>query len=122
MLLNNKRIRHVIDAITSKVVLILGRFTSERKAVLDAIREELRRPDYLPVLFDFQRPDSKDLTGTVSTLTNMAHFIIADLIDPASIPHELAMIIPGTIVPFKQSCLEGPLEYVMFADPRRRHH
>ena len=42
LLLNNERIRHVIDTITSKVVLILGRFTPERKAVLDALREELR--------------------------------------------------------------------------------
>jgi hypothetical protein len=31
----------VIDTITSKAVLILGRFTDERKAVLDALREEL---------------------------------------------------------------------------------
>ena len=31
LLLNNERIRHVIDTITSKVVLILGRFTDQRK-------------------------------------------------------------------------------------------
>jgi hypothetical protein len=43
LLLHNEKIRRVIDTITSKVVLILGRFTPERKAVLDAIREELRR-------------------------------------------------------------------------------
>jgi hypothetical protein len=36
------RIREVIETITSKVVLILGRFTSERKAVLDALRAALR--------------------------------------------------------------------------------
>jgi uncharacterized protein YjbI with pentapeptide repeats len=41
LLLNNQKIRHVIDTITSKVVLVLGRFTPERKAVLDAIRDEL---------------------------------------------------------------------------------
>jgi len=67
LLLNNERIRHVIDTITSKVVLILGRFTDERKAVLEAIRDELRKRDYLPVLFDFQKPDNKDLTRTVHT-------------------------------------------------------
>src|SRR6266487_107129 len=33
LLLNNQKIRDVIDTITSKVVLILGRFTPERKAV-----------------------------------------------------------------------------------------
>jgi Pentapeptide repeats (8 copies) len=70
LLLNNEKVRHVIDTITSKVVLILGRFTEERKAVLDTLREELRRRDYLPVLFDFDKPASKDLTGTVQTLAN----------------------------------------------------
>lgn len=51
LLLDNRKIRNVIDTITSKVVLILGRFTQQRKAILDAIREELRKKDYLPVLF-----------------------------------------------------------------------
>ena len=51
LLLNNQKIRSVIDTITSKVVLILGRFTPERKVVLEAIRDELRKRDYLPVLF-----------------------------------------------------------------------
>src|SRR5215471_5162444 len=41
LLLHNEKIRDVIDTITSKVVLILGRFTPERKAILDAIRDEL---------------------------------------------------------------------------------
>src|SRR5262249_55170805 len=36
LMLNNQKIREVIDTITSKAVLILGRFTDERKAVLDA--------------------------------------------------------------------------------------
>ena len=56
LLLNNEKVRHVIDTITSKVGLILGRFTLERKMILDAIREELRKRDYLPVLFDFEKP------------------------------------------------------------------
>jgi hypothetical protein len=34
LLLDNAKIREVIDTITSKVVLILGRFTPERKAIL----------------------------------------------------------------------------------------
>jgi uncharacterized protein YjbI with pentapeptide repeats len=55
LLLRNERIRQIIDTITSKVVLILGRFTDERKVVLDALREELRQRDYTPVLFDFRQ-------------------------------------------------------------------
>jgi len=94
LLLNNEKIRHVIDTITSKVVLVLGRFTPARKAVLDAIREELRRRDYCPVLFDFDKPVSRDTTETISTLAHMARFVIADITDARSIPQELQRIVP----------------------------
>src|SRR5579859_2450067 len=86
LLLRNDRVRKVIDTMTSKVVLILGRFTPQRKVVLDAVREELRKRDYLPVVFDFEKPSNRDLTETVSTLAHMAKFIIADLTDAKSIP------------------------------------
>jgi uncharacterized protein YjbI with pentapeptide repeats len=122
LLLNNERIRHVIDTITSKVVLILGRFTAERKKVLDSIRTELRKRDYVPILFDFSKPDSKDLTGTVTTLANMARFIIADLTDPSSVPHELATIIPNTAVPVQAILLAGRGKYGMFGDLKGRYH
>src|SRR5205085_4992058 len=99
LLLNNQEIRDVINTITSKIVLILGRFTPERKAVLDALRDELRKRNYTPVLFDFEKPAKRDLTETVSTLAHLARFIIVDLTDPSSAPHEVATIIPQCIVP-----------------------
>jgi len=122
LLLNNQKIRDVIDTITSKVVLILGRFTPERKEVLDSIRDKLRNRDYLPVVFDFEGPASKDLTGTISTLANMARFIIADLTDPNSVPHELATIIPNTVVPIQAIILKGRRAYPMFDDLKKRYH
>jgi Pentapeptide repeats (8 copies) len=122
LLLHNEKIRRVIDTITSKAVLILGRFTPERKAVLDALREELRKRNYLPILFDFDKPASKDLTGTVQTLANMARFIIADLTEPSCIPHELAMLVPSTVVPVQPILLSGQTEYAMFVDLKRRYH
>jgi uncharacterized protein YjbI with pentapeptide repeats len=54
LLLNNPKVRDAIDTITSRVVLILGRFTAERKAVLDRIRDDLGRLGYVPVLFGFR--------------------------------------------------------------------
>ena len=117
LLLRNPEIRDVIDTITSKVVLILGRFTKPRKAVLNAIREELRSRNFVPVLFDFEKPASKDTTGTVETLARMARFIIADLTDPSSIPHELATIVPllrtTPVLPLK---LTGSSGYSMSDD------
>ena len=122
LLLNNKEIREVIDTITSKVVLILGRFTSERKAVLDALREELRKHNYLPVLFDFEKPASRDITETISTLAHLARFIIADLTDPSSIPQELQAIVPTLAVPVQPVLLEGKREYSMFSDFLKTYH
>jgi hypothetical protein len=122
LLLHNQKVRDVIDTIGKKAVLILGRFTPERKAVLDALRDELRKRDYLPILFDFDKPASKDLTGTVQTLANMARFVFADLTDPSSVPHELAMVVPGTVVPVQPVLLEGQPEYAMFVDLKRRYH
>jgi hypothetical protein len=116
LLLHNQKIRDVIDTITSKVVLILGRFTDKRKAVLDALREELRKRDYLPILFDFDVPANRDITETVSLLARMARFIIADLTDPSSIPKELEAIVPSLAVPV-QPLLEGSSgPYAMFKD------
>jgi hypothetical protein len=121
LLLHNAKVRDVIDTITSKAVLILGRFTAERKTVLDALRDQLRKRDYLPILFDFDKPASKDLTGTVQTLANMVRFIVADGTDPKSIPHELATIVPTTIVPVKPILLASEREYAMFGDLQRRY-
>jgi uncharacterized protein YjbI with pentapeptide repeats len=122
LLLNNEKIREVIDTITSKVVLILGRFTPERMAVLEALRHELRQRDYLPILFDFEKPRSKDITGTIMTLASLSRFIIADLTDPNSVPHELATLVPGTIVPLQAILLKGRRAYPMFADLKKRYH
>jgi hypothetical protein len=122
LLLQNEKVRNVIDIITSKVVLILGRFAEERKAVLDAIREELRRLNFVPLLFDFDKPASKDITGTVETLARMARFIIADLTDPSSIPHELTTIVPflrtTPVLPLR---LAGSGGYSMFEDFQRAY-
>ena len=48
MLTNNRKIREVIDTVTSKVVLILGSFHAERKHVLDALHVNLQDRDYVP--------------------------------------------------------------------------
>ena len=115
LLLNNQEIRDVITTITTKVVLILGRFTPERKAILDAIRNELRTQEYVPILFDFDQPGSRDLTATITTLARLAHFVIADLTDARSILQELALIVPALpSVPVQPLLLSSQSENSMF--------
>jgi hypothetical protein len=91
LLLHNEKIREVINTITSKAVLILGRFTDERKAVLDALREELRKRDYLPILFDFEKPRTRNTDETITLLARMARFVVADA---KSVLQELRAIVP----------------------------
>ena len=120
LLLSNQKVRGVIDSITSKVVLILGRFTPQRKAILDAIREQVRRHGYLPVLLDFEKPSSRDLTESVRTLAHMARFVIADITDARSVPQELMAIVPNLpSVPVQPLLLASQQEYGMFDHFRR---
>ena len=121
LLLNNPKIRDVIDTISRKAVLILDRFTAERKRVLDALRDALREHNYLPILFDFEKPSSRDLTETVRTLAHLSRFILADLTDPSSIPQELQAIVPDLEVPVQPLLLEAKREYAMFVDFKKYH-
>ena len=95
LLVHNEKIRDVIDTITSKVVLILGRFSiPERKQVLDALRDELRKRNYAPVVFDFEKPTSRTTDETITLLARMARFVIADISDAKSVLQELRAIVP----------------------------
>lgn len=120
LLLNNSKIRNVIDTVTAKAVLILGRFTDERKKVLDALRDELRNRDYLPILFDFEKPPGRDLTEMISTLAHLSRFIIADVTDAKSIPQELQAIVPNLpSVPVRLIIQKDAAEYSMLPHFKR---
>ena len=95
LLLRNAKVRDVINTIATKAVLILGRFTAERKRVLDALREALRSRGLVPIIFDFERPSPRSTSETVSALAHLAWFVIADLTDPRSVPQELTRIVPS---------------------------
>jgi hypothetical protein len=121
LLLNNSNLRGVIDTITSRAVLILGRFTEERKQVLDAIHKALREEHgFVPILFDFEPSASRNLTETVQLLAGMCRFVIADITDAASIPQELSKIVPNfPSVPVQPIILASKRPYSMFEDWRQ---
>jgi uncharacterized protein YjbI with pentapeptide repeats len=101
LMYDNKKIRTVINSITSKGVLILGRFSpAKRKAVLDGLRDKLREFNLLPIVFDFDRPTDKDYTETVQTLAGMSLFVIADVTSPKSTPLELEATAKQFKIPF----------------------
>jgi hypothetical protein len=97
-------------------VLILGRFSEHRKGILNALRSELRKHDYLPILFDFGPPARRNLTETISTLAHLARFVIADLTEARSVPQELMAVVPRLpsvpVVPILNTSADR--EYAMF--------
>jgi uncharacterized protein YjbI with pentapeptide repeats len=112
---NNRKIRDVIDTISAKAVLILGNFSPERKAVLDRLKDSLRSRKLVPILFDFDKPGSRDLTETISMLAHLSRFVIADLTDAKSLPQELKTIVPHLpSVPVQPVLLESQRGYAMF--------
>jgi hypothetical protein len=121
LLLHNEKIRDVIDTIGEKGVLILGRFTEERKAVLDAIRDRLRELGFVPMMFDFERPTQRDFTGTIKTLAGMSRFVIADITNPRSSPLELQATMPDYMIPFVPIIQEDEEPFAMFRDLKQRY-
>lgn len=122
LLLNNAEIREAIDTIAKKAVLILGRFTPERKSILDALRDELRTLDFLPIVFDFERPTERDFTETIMTLAGLSSFIIADITNPKSSPLELQATVPNYMIPFVPIIQEGEHPFSMFVNLQQRYN
>jgi hypothetical protein len=121
LLLNNAKIRNVVETIGHKGVLILGRFTEERLAVLEAIRGRLRALGFVPVMFDFTRPTQLDFTETVRTLAGLCRFIIADITNPKSSPLELQATMPDYMIPFVPIIQEGETPFAMFQDLQNKY-
>lgn len=121
LLLKNEKIRNVINTIGKKLVLILGRFTEERKAVLDAIRDRLRELGFVPMMFDFEKPTQRDFTETIKTLAGMSRFIIADITNPKSSPLELQATMPDYMIPFVPIIHEDEEPFAMFKDLKQKY-
>jgi uncharacterized protein YjbI with pentapeptide repeats len=123
LILNNEEIRNVINMLSSKSVLILGRFSiPERKAILNALRSKLREYDLLPIVFDFDRPTDKDFTETIKTLAGLCYFVIADITNPKSSPLELQATVPDYQIPFVPIIQEDESPFAMMVDLQKKYN
>ena len=122
LMYENEKVRNVINSITSRAVLILGRFSPpERKVVLDSLRVKLREYNLLPIVFDFERPTDKDFTETIKTLAGMSMFVIADITNPKSSPLELQATVPDYQIPFKPIIQAGEYPFAMMVDLQKKY-
>lgn len=123
LILNNEEIQNAINTFTSKLVLILGRFSPpERKKILDGLRIKLREFDLLPIVFDFERPTDKDFTETVKTLAGLSYFVIADVTNPKSSPLELQATVPDYQIPFVPIIQQGERPFAMMVDLQKKYN
>jgi hypothetical protein len=113
----------ILSRLTERRVLILGRFSKRRLAVLEAIKDHLARhpKGYMPELFTFKRPDSRDLIEAIVSFASLSRFVIADLSEPRSVPQELGAIVPALqSVPIVPIITEGAREFATFSALARK--
>ncbi len=115
LLLEHKKLRDILNSVMEKGVLLLGRFSDGGLELLQAVAAQLRARKYLPMIFDFDRPDNRDYTETVKTLIGLSSFVIVDLSGP-SVPQELYATVPHFDIPFIPILQQGRKEYSMFRD------
>jgi Pentapeptide repeats (8 copies) len=121
LLLHNEKIRDVVDTIGKKAVLLLGRFTEGRMQILERLREKLRSLGFVPMVFNFDKPETKDFTETVRLLANLSHFVIVDITNPRSTPLELQATVPDYMIPFVPILQEGEKPFAMFVDLQNKY-
>ena len=117
LLLKYEKLRDVLNTITKRGVLLLGRFGAGGLELLQGMAEKLLVFNYLPIIFDFDRPENRDYTETVKTLVGLSRFVIVELSGP-SVPQELYATVPHFKIPFVPIMRKGSRHYSMFSDLR----
>ncbi len=101
----------LVRTLTTNMVVILGFFPSYRMAVLNTIRDELRRQGYTPVLFDRERAASprpgdesvveRAYPEMLERLVSLAQFVLLDLTEMSLLPKEWQTLMPSATIPFQ---------------------
>jgi len=89
-MLSSERLGLALDRIAPKVVLILGRFSRDRKPVLDDLRKALTALGWMALVFDFPAP--KGITQTFKVLASLAGWVIADVTEATEVRREITHI------------------------------
>jgi hypothetical protein len=116
---DKRNISRVIQATNESWVLLLGRFT-QGKGPLDALEQELRHRQFVPIIFDFPRPEERDLIETLLLLAGLSGFVIVEITDPKSTPLEMLAIASSYAVPIVPiMSAETGEEFGMFSGLRK---
>jgi hypothetical protein len=120
----NHKITSIIESVSARMVFILGRFTPERKKVLNLLKQELseRATPFVPVVFDFRRPSTLNFIETVGLLAHLSAFVIADVTDARIVLEEIPHIVTNVAVPVKPLIMGSIKDEPITLDNYRRNH
>ncbi len=115
---DHKKLRDTLNILNNRGVLLLGRFKNGGLERLYKLREWFTKRNYLPMIFDFDRPNSLDYTETIVTMSGLSKLVIADL-SGDSVPQELHAILSTFIKPVVVYYDTQP--YSMIKDLKRKN-
>lgn len=115
---NHKKMRDTINILNKRGVLLLGKFKDGGLERLYKLRDWFSAQNYLPMIFDFDRPNSLDYTETVVTMSGLSKLVVADL-SGNSVPQELHAILTNFVKPVVVYYDTSP--YSMLKDLKRKN-
>lgn len=115
---NHKKMRDTINILNKRGVLLLGKFKDGGLERLYKLRDWFSEQNYLPMIFDFDRPNSLDYTETVVTMSGLSKLVVADL-SGSSVPQELHAILTNFVKPVVVYYDTAP--YSMLKDLQRKN-
>jgi len=95
LLLHNRQLHDMLDPAASRFALIVGSFASDRKNILDGMRNILRSGNCIPVSLDFGKYVRHDIKDRLAALAHMARFVVADFTSVGDMAQELGRIVSG---------------------------
>jgi uncharacterized protein YjbI with pentapeptide repeats len=110
-LTNHKKMRDALNILNERGVLLLGRFKDGGLERLYFMREWFQGKGYMPMIFDFARPENLSLTETIVTMAGLSKFVVVDL-SGSSVPAELQAILSQ----IKKPVLAFGDPYALFQD------
>jgi uncharacterized protein YjbI with pentapeptide repeats len=115
---NHKKLRDTINILNNRGVLLLGKFKDGGLERLYKLRDWFSDQNYLPMIFDFDRPSSLDYTETIVTLSGLSKLVVADL-SGDSVPQELHAILTNFVKPV--IVYHDKVAYSMLKDLKRKN-
>jgi len=115
---NHQKFRDTINILNRKGVLLLGKFKDGGLDRLYKLKDWFADRNYLPMIFDFDRPSGMDYTETIITLSGLSKLVVADL-SGDSVPHELHAILDNFSKPVIAYYDKSP--YSMLKDLKRKN-